>query len=154
MFVPFVLNFSAPLKAYHNAHSYLIRRSQDPLDHANASLYEDVPTRPCGHFGPFYRPCPVCLKQIPVNEIITLHIHQHIPHYICPPCLNFLLTNDYTNCPVCKNPHLYFRVDAARIPPSTLAQATPPRQPPQSRPSRPQPRRNPRRNIRHLPTEE
>ena len=147
----FFLNFSAPLKAYHNAHSYLIRRSQDPLDHANASLYEDTPTRPRGHFGPFYRPCPVCCKQIPANEIIALHIHHNIPHYTCPPCLNFLLSNGYKNCPVCKHPHLYFRLDASRIPSSTLAQATPNSQPPQRRPS---PRRNPRRNIRRLQTEE
>ena len=145
------MTFSAPFKAYHNAHSYLIRRRQDPSDHANASLYEDTPTRPCGHFGPFYRPCPVCLKQIPANEIITLHIYQNIPHYTCPPCLNFLLSNGYKNCPVCKKPHLYFRLDASRIPSSTRAQATPTSQPPQRRPS---PRRNPRRNTRQLQLEE
>ena len=151
MFVAFVLYFSAPFKTYHNRHTYLVRRQQDPSDSMNAQLYDDHPTRPCGHHGPFYRPCPVCLKNIPANEIITLHVHRHIPHYTCPPCLDYLLSSGSKLCPVCKNPHLYFRLDASRIPSDIIAQASPPSQPPQSRPS---PRRTPRRNTRQLQTEE
>ena len=145
------MNFSAPFKTYTNDRVYLVRRQQDPSDHANACLYDDTPTRPCGHHGPFYRPCPVCLKKIPVHEIITLHIHHHIPHHTCPPCLNFLLSRGYKKCPVCQNPLLYFRLQASRIHSSTIAKATLPSQPTQRRPS---PRRNPRRHIRRLQTEE
>ena len=148
-----IFTFSAPFKTYTNGSTYLVRRQQDPSDSANARLYEDKPTRPCGHFGPFYRQCPVCLKNIPTSEIIPLHIIRHCIHYTCPPCLDFLLSRQYTKCPVCQQPHLYFRLAASLIPPSIIAQATPPSLPP---PHRPQPRRNnrPRRNIRQLSTEE
>ena len=123
------------------------------MDEANAPLYEDNPTRPCSHLGPFYRQCPVCLKNIPAHEIIPLHIIRHIPHYTCPKCLDFLLSRSFKLCPVCKAPHLYFRLDAALIPSSIIAQATSPSLPPSHRP---QPRRNnqPRRTSTQLPTEE
>ena len=147
----FLLNFSAPFKTYHNDKNYLVRRQQDPSDSMNAPLYDDTPIHPRCPLGPLYRSCPVCLKNIPVHEIITLHIHHHIPHYTCPPCLNFLLSRGYKKCPVCQHPHLYFRLEASRIHPSTLAQATPTSQPAQRRPS---PRRRPRQNIRHFQTEE
>ena len=130
-----ILNSSAPFKSYTNGRTYFVRRQQDPSD------------RPCSHHGPFYRPCPTCLKNIPVNEIITFHTFRHIPHYTCPPCLDFLLSRGFHTCPVCKNPHLYFRLDASIISSTILAQAT--------TPSLPSPRRpQPRRNIRHLNAEE
>ena len=139
-----VLNFSAPFKTYTNGTTYLVRRQQDPSYSENSWLYDDNPTRPCGNHGPFYRPCPVFIKNIPASEIITLHTFHHIPHYTCPKGLDFLLSRGFKKCPVCKNPHLYFRIEASSIPSTILAQATPPRLP------RPQPRRN----SRQLNTEE
>ena len=145
--VLFILTFSAPLKSYTIGRTYLVRRQLDPSDQANAWLYDDNPTRPCSHHGPFYRQCAVCLKNIPVIEIFTLHTFRHIPHYTCPPCLDFLLSRGYQKCPVCRNPHLCFRLDASISPSTILAQAKPS--------SLPTPRRSsPRRNIRHLNTEE
>ena len=152
MFVAFVLYFSAPLKSYHNDRTYLIRKQQDPSDTMNSPLYDDHPTRPCSHIGPLYRRCPVCQKAIPAHTIITLHIFKNIPHYTCPPCLDFLLSRGFKLCPVCKNPHLYFRLEASQIPSDIIAHASPPNLPP-GRPT-PQPRRNPRRHTRQLNIEE
>ena len=89
MSVSFILTFSAPLKTYTNGTSYLVRRQQDPSDHANAWIYDDNPSRPCFHHDPFYRQCPLCLKSIPAHGIIHLHTVRHIPHYICPQALIF-----------------------------------------------------------------
>ena len=145
--------FSAPFKTYSNNKTYLVRRQQDPSDSMNSPLYDDHPTRPCSHLGPLYHRCPVCQKAIPAHDIITLHIYKHIPHYTCPPCLDFLLSRGFKLCPVCKNPHLYFRVDASLIPSTVIAQTTLPSLPTQRRP---QPRRThqPRRNSRQLQIEE
>ena len=145
----FILYFSAPFKTYNNGKTYLVRREPDPSDSMNSQLYDDHPTRPCSHLGPLYRRLPVCQKAISAHDIIALHIFKHIPHYTCPPCLDFL-SRGFKLCPVCKNPYLYFRLDASLIPASTIAQATPPSLPTPRRPTL----RSPRRNSRQLQTEE
>ena len=102
--VSFVLNFSAPFKTYTNGNMYLVRRQLDPCDHGNAWLYDDHPTRPCSHHGPFYRPCPVCLKNSPVNEIITLHTFRHIPITPAPNVLISFCPEDTETAPSAYNP--------------------------------------------------
>ena len=144
----FILYFSAPFKTYNNGKTYLVRRQQDPSDSMNSQLYDDHPTRPCSHLGPLYRRCRVRQKSIPAHNIIALHIFNHIPHYTCPPCLDFLLSRGSKLCPVCTKPHLYFRLDASLIPASTIAQATPPSLPTPRRPTPRSPRRNSRPSSR------
>ena len=81
--VSVILTFSAPFKTYTNEAVYLVRRQRNPSDDANAWIYDDHPSRPCSHHGPFYRQCPVCLKSIPAHTIVPLHTVRHIPHYTC-----------------------------------------------------------------------
>ena len=128
--------------AYNVTHMLLL-----PEDTVQLTLDDNTAVHFPYRSSPYYRPCPVCLKQIPANEIITLHIFRHIPHYTCPPCSDFLLSRGFLECPVCKNPHLYFRLDASRIPSTILAQATSPHRSIQ-RPL------HPRRTSRRLNNEE
>ena len=78
----------------------------------------------------------MCLKIIPVHELIILHILQTfhpIPYHTWPKCLEFLLSRGYEKCPVYKQPHLYFRFDASLMSPTTIIPTPTPSFPPQQR---------------------
>ena len=63
------------------------------------------------------------------------------------PSVSILLSRGFTKCTVCNQPHLYFRVDASLISPTTVVLVPTTSQPTQQRSS-------PRRTSRQLPTEE
>ena len=131
-------------RTYTNGKTYLVRRRQDPSDQANAWIYDDNPSSPCSHYGPFYRWCAVCLKSIPAHDFIPLRTFRHIRHYACPKCLDLLLSRGFTKCPICKQPHFYFRVDDSLVSPTTIVPV-----PTNSQPAQPHP--SPRQTSRTLP---
>ena len=136
-----VWGFSAsqPLRCYNNGSNYLIRRPFNPADTENAWLYDDTPI-PCNHPGPIFHKCPVCHSFFLPSELFILHSVNQVPHRACPRCLNFLLSRQYNKCPICAQPHLYYRLTASALPRSITQAASSPTVPF----SQPQPVRRPR----------